>query len=421
MSNIKSIRFDRVGRVHDLEVDHKDHQFYLANGILTSNSHAVFYSMLGFETAYLKAHYPVEFMTANLMHEDESGAKISDKMISKIKREMRENGINIVPPNVNDSGMAYKILDSKTILTGFKSLKYMGSDAIPELLAKRPFASFHDLMERVDGQNVRITAVQALAASGALDDFGLTRKQMFLYASDYRKKLQAWHKRKKKEGEFNYPWPDVSEWTMQEKYAMEVYYMGEAFCCGIKEAYGDFFDNWALDFSKLPDIFPNTGKDDKYFLSRSDGGIIEGVIVDLFEFKVRKEGSSIFGQTMMKASLEDIYGNIVGLTIFPGGIEDLENRLRLLTGGKVSFDIGTAVHVSAAVQWYEGDISLIFNDLIAVAPAPPKPKDLKHKKVSMRTTKTKKERVSKLDPDQFLEEVEDELTLEGKSDYDFEI
>ena len=385
-----------------------------------NKSHAIFYSMLGFETAYLKAHYPVEFMTANLMHEDDSGAKISDKMIAKIKREMRESGIDILPPNINKSSMAYKILNSKTILTGFKSLKYMGSDAIPELLVKRPFTSFHDLMERVDGKSVRITAVQALAASGALDDFGLTRKQMFLYASDYRKKLQAWHKRKKKDGEFKYPWPDIGEWTMQEKYAMEVYYLGEAFCCGVKEAYGDFFDNWALDFSKLPDIFPNDDGKDKYYLSRSDGGIIEGVIVDLFEFKVKKEDSSIFGQTMMKVSLEDIYGNIVGLTIFPSGIEDLENRLRLLTGGKVEFGIGTAIHVSTSIQWYEGDISLIFHDLIAAAPPPPKPKDLKHKKVSMRTPKAKKEKANKLDPDKFLEQVEDELTLEGKSDYDFD-
>lgn len=419
MTNILSIKYIGDGPVCDLEVDHPDHQYYLSNGILTSNSHAIFYSMNGFQTAYLKAHYPVEYMTANLISEDESNAKISDKVISKIKRELRDKGIKILPPNINESKLAYTIQDSTTILTGFNSLKYMGKDAIPELLEKRPFTSFQDLISRVDGRKVRITAIQAMAASGCLDSFGLSRKQMFLYAQDYRKKLQAWEKKKNKEEGFNYPWPeDVGEWTAPEKFAQEMYYLGEGFSCGLKEAYGDFFDNWAIDFSKLSEIFPQpSNPDTRYDFTKSDGGIIEGVISDYFEFKVKKEDSAIFGMSMGKAQLQDIYGNTISMTIFPDGLENLKNRLRLLTKGKAELDIGTGLHVSATLQWYEGELTLIFNDLLAASPIPARPKDLKHKTVSMQLPSKKKVKSNKIDANEFLEDMEDEIILQGRFNF----
>jgi DNA polymerase III subunit alpha len=383
---------------------------------LFNKSHAVTYSFISYQTAYLKAHYPAEFLTANLIFEDSSGAKVADKNKKILKREIRSLGINVLPPDVNKSDNVYKILDNNSILTGFSSLKYMGTDAIPELLAKRPYSSFEELLSKTDGKKVRITSIQALAASGALDSFGLTRKQMFLYASDYRKKLQAWQKRKT-DKPFNYPWPeDIGEWSISEKYAMEVYYLGEAFCCGIKEAYGDFFDNWALDFSKLPDIFPDPGDSTvRYELSTSDG-IVEGVITDYFEFKVKNEKSKIFGEIMAKISLEDIYGNIISMTLFPSGLEHLNDRLRALTGSKIALDIGTALKITASANWYDGDISLVFGDLIAAAPLPSKPKELKHQKVTMRVVKKNKKKTNKLNPDEFLNQVEDEMIFEGYSD-----
>ena len=69
MTNIKTVKFIEPDITYDLEVDHRDHQFYLSNGMLSSNSHATFYSMLGYQTAYLKAHFPLEFLVANLMAE----------------------------------------------------------------------------------------------------------------------------------------------------------------------------------------------------------------------------------------------------------------------------------------------------------------------------------------------------------------
>lgn len=67
----KIIAFEEVGEcdTYDLEVEHTDHQYYLANGILTSNSHAVSYSLISFQCAWLFNYYPAEWMAAYLQME----------------------------------------------------------------------------------------------------------------------------------------------------------------------------------------------------------------------------------------------------------------------------------------------------------------------------------------------------------------
>lgn len=70
MSKIKSVSYLGEFDTYDLEVDHPDHQYYLANGILTSNSHSISYSHISFYTAWLRCHYPTQFMCALLNSED---------------------------------------------------------------------------------------------------------------------------------------------------------------------------------------------------------------------------------------------------------------------------------------------------------------------------------------------------------------
>src|SRR5690606_27936568 len=190
MTNIKSVTPIGKAQTYDLEVRHPDHQYYLSNGMLTSNSHATLYSMISFHTAYLKANYSIEFLVANLISEVRSNAKASKDNILKIKAEIRNKKVRIVPPDLNTSSLSWKIVDDNTLMTGLDSLKYMGQDAIPELIDKRPFVSFQDLIYRTDSRKVRSPSIQAMAASGSLDSFQMDRKQMFHYASDYRAKLR---------------------------------------------------------------------------------------------------------------------------------------------------------------------------------------------------------------------------------------
>lgn len=385
-------------------------------------SHSVLYSMISYHTAYLKAHFPLEFLTSNLISEVKSNAKKSANNILRIKDEIRSSNVKILPPDINKSEMTYKIIDSNTLLTGLDALKFIGKNAIPEILSKRPFTSFEDFLTKIDGRKVTSKSVQVLAACGCLDSFGMTRKEMYLYAADYKKKLQVWVKRNKekdKNGTFNYPWPgEAQDWTTAEKYAMEIYFIGEGLSGNLKEAYPGFFDRRACDFSKLPTIYPNTGQDDKILIGGS-AGIIEGVIKSYFEFKVKKEGSKIFGETMAKAVLEDIYGNTINLTIFPKKLRELINRLKSFKN--VPLEPGSALHCAGFINWYEGDISIIYEDLMACTGSPPMPSDLKARKVSMKITGGSKKKTKEVpEIEELLEELDDELTEQGLAELDEE-
>lgn len=389
-----------------------------------NKSHAVTYSMISYHTAWLKAHYPLEFLVANLKSEVLSNTKDSKNNITKIKEEIRKIGVKILPPDINNSDMTYKIIDDNTLMTGLDSLKYIGKDAIPEILATRPYKNFEDFLTKTDGRKVKAPAIQALAASGCLDQFGMNRKTMFLYAADYKKKLSAFLKRKKKiEGEdFNYPWPAEEEWTIPERCALERYYLGEPLSGDKVQEYNGFFTNGAINFKNFVKILPHPKDDmDENAIKKYKKRItaIQGEVKSFFEFKVKKEGSKLQGEVMAHIILEDPHGNQIRMTCFPDGWVQLQNRCLQLSGNKHKFDVGVGLYVNGSLGWYQGDISITFEDLAKFTPPPQLPSDLKAKKVTMRKSKSKNTSpIEDIDRNILLEEVEDDLANSGNSDVD---
>lgn len=381
-----------------------------------NKAHAVCYSFLSYQTAYLKAHYPLEFLTANLAFECQSNALDSEENILKFKNEIRNLNVKIIPPDINKSEMTYKIIDDKTLMTGLDALKFMGKDAIPEIIEKRPFSSFDDFLSRVDGRKVRVTAVQALAASGCLDSFGLTRKQMFLYASDYKKKIQLWNKANKKDS-FEYPWPkDIDEWTIPQKFAMEHKYLGEGLSGNKFQIYSGFFSPSNQKFQDFYKDFPDPGDPSV----RGPSAVIRGVIVNYFEFKVKKEDSKSFGMPMAKFTIEDPWGYQMGLTIFAKKWPEFKKKIKELLGSKAELQPGVAIAAKINLNWYDGNLGMAYEELLSCANPPAQPQDLKHKKVSMRISSRKKKTediVEQLDADDLLEEIEDQLAEEGFLDF----
>lgn len=388
-----------------------------------NKSHSILYSLISYHTAYLKAHFPLEFLTANLMSEVTSNAANSGDNINRIKSEIRKLNVRIVPPDINKSEVSYKIVDAQTLITGLDALKYMGKDAIPEILSKRPFSNFENFLSSVDGKKVRAPAVQALAASGCLDSFRMTRKQMFLYASDFKKKLQVWLKKKHKDGEtFNYPWPDDREdWTIAQKYALERYYIGEGLSGNKIQAYPGFFNSAAPKFATFPEQYPDPGDPNESYRIPP----FQAEVIGFFEFKVKKENSKSFGKPMAKVMLEDPWGTPMMMTVFPKQWANIKERVKILTGGKSEFVPGIAIFASGNINWYEGDISIIFEDLLKCDPPPPLPSDLKPKKVSMRTSRARK-KIEEMEVEDLIEAVEDGLIEDGliktleEDEYDFE-
>lgn len=408
MTNIKSITFAGNYQTYDLEVDHPDHQYYLSNGILTSNSHAVLYSMTSYKTAYLKAHFPVEFLLANLMAEVKSNTPDAKGNIEKIKNELKNNKVKILPPDLNSSMLTYTILEDNKLLTGLDSLKFVGDDAIKDIIEKRPFKNFFDFMARVDSKKVRANTIQALASAGAMDSFKIPRKLIYLYCSDYRKKLQIWLKKHDpKVEEFVYPWPKELEWKISELYALEQFYLGESFVCKPPVAYGSFFK---ADHRIISDI--------KKAENKAKIAPIRVIVKDFFEFKVKKETSKYYGKSMIKAVVEDIKGDQISCTIFPDRWELVKKRIKDLNS-KAEFEAGLALNMAANVNVYEDDVGIILDNLYDIAMNPSLPEDLKAKKINLKEAKVKlaQEAVSKLTTvDSLVEQIEDALYDEGLID-----
>lgn len=375
-----------------------------------NKSHAVLYSIVSYYTAYLKAHFPIEFLLANLMAEINSNAPDAESNIEKIKQELRKNKVKILPPSINSSELTYKIYSDNKLLTGLDALKFVGEDAIHDILSKRPFHSFFDFMHRVDTSKVRANTIQALAASGCLDEFKIPRKLIYLYCSDYRKKLQTWLKRHDpSKEEFAYPWPQEGSWSIEETYALEKYYLGESFICGNKHAYGEFFKQ--KDFVPMSMI---KKADDKTNVES-----VRAVVRDVFEFKVKKDTSKYYGKPMIKAVIEDAVGERCSMTVFPDAWEQLKEKMKYNCGPKFKLEEGVGIHFCGTVNIYEDEIGIILKDAFGFAGQPKLPADLKHKKVNLKTSKKDSEKdkgAESQDLEDLVDDIETELYDEGLID-----
>jgi DNA polymerase-3 subunit alpha len=142
-----------------------------------NKSHAVAYTVLSYQTAWLKTHYPAEFMAALLSSE------IGDtKKVVTYIAECRELGIRVLPPDVNTSGYHFTVVDDHELRFGLGAVKNVGRTAIDAVIAARatgPFTSLRDVAARVDHRHANKRVLEALVASGACDGLGGHRAQLF--------------------------------------------------------------------------------------------------------------------------------------------------------------------------------------------------------------------------------------------------
>src|SRR6266851_1413449 len=165
---------------YDLSVE-GDHNF-VADGLIVHNSHSAAYGLITYQTAWLKAHYPVEFMAALLTTEKDN----TDKVVAHIA-EARGDGITVLPPDVNDSDLAFGVghdpnkAGKKLIRFGLGAIKGVGENSIEGIIAARdkPFAGLFDFCARIDTKKINRKTLEALVAAGAFDFTGKTRKALW--------------------------------------------------------------------------------------------------------------------------------------------------------------------------------------------------------------------------------------------------
>ena len=144
-----------------------------------NKSHSAAYAMITFQTSYLKAYYPKEFMAALLTSEQDNMDKVV-KYVDEVKRL----DIDLLPPDVNRSLVEFSPLREEgheAIIFGLGAIKGVGKTAVASIIqesAMKPFSDLPDFMSRIDSSKVNKRVIEALAKSGSLDTFGHSRRAL---------------------------------------------------------------------------------------------------------------------------------------------------------------------------------------------------------------------------------------------------
>jgi len=192
-----------------------------------NKSHSAAYAYLAFVTAYLKAHYPTEFISALLTSETGNTAKVV-----KYIHECREMGIRVLPPDVNSSDFDFTPSESG-IRFGLGAIKNVGSNAVESIVKARTeggrFGSLYDFCERVDLGAVNRRMIESFIKAGAMDTLEGTRAQLMAVIDNAMENgARAWKDRASgQSGLFatlieeqppaDHPLPKVRDWTGLEK------------------------------------------------------------------------------------------------------------------------------------------------------------------------------------------------------------
>jgi DNA polymerase-3 subunit alpha len=198
-----------------------------------NKSHSAAYSYVAYITAYLKAHYPLDFMAALLTSETGNTAKVV-----KYINECRDMGITVLPPDVNASDFSFTP-DVDAIRFGLGAVKNIGQNAVEAIRAARNeggrFRTLYEFCERVDLSNLNSRVLESLIKAGAMDLLDGSRSRKFsAVASAIESGQRVWNDRLSgqhslfggEEHEDDPPLPEVPDWTPKEQLAGEKEMLG---------------------------------------------------------------------------------------------------------------------------------------------------------------------------------------------------
>ncbi|MFP4256554.1 MAG: DNA polymerase III subunit alpha [Desulfobacterales bacterium] len=315
-----------------------------------NKSHSAAYAMIAFQTAYLKAHFPEEFMAAVLTSEMNS----SDN-VAKYIAECRNMNIAILPPDINESDKGFTVVDGK-IRFGLAAVKNVGESAIDSILEIRSqerFASIFDFCRRVDLRRVNKRVLESLIQCGAFDSMGYSRAALMASAEDAIDYGQRVQKEKNdpqmslfggasnEADAVNAPSvEDIPEWD--EKHLLELE----------KEAIGFYITGHPLDeYRDLMEKYANVDalsiKEDR--TSDQDIVRIGGIIKNIKTIMTKK------GDPMAFVDIEDIHG-AVEVTVFPKLYATVQDLLA----------IDTPVFVQGQVQKNENSAKILADSVVRI-------------------------------------------------------
>jgi DNA polymerase III subunit alpha len=272
-----------------------------------NKSHSTAYGLISYQTAYLKAHYPVQYFAAMLTNE----VNDTDKMIKYIT-ECREANIEILPPDINKSTKAFTIVENK-IRFGLSGVKNVGDAAIDSILQVRDeigeFNSFAHFMSTVDSRKANKKVLESLAKGGCFDSLGLKRSQILHLIHEKSDKLT------RKENKNGLLQMDMFGASVETTTSFEIPDMEELshdeILNGEKESLGFYFSNHPL--KPYEHLIRQLTPYDSQNLKETDASeevTIAGIVNALKEITTKR------GDRMAYLTLEDTKG-IVEVIVFP--------------------------------------------------------------------------------------------------------
>jgi len=344
-----------------------------------NKSHSAAYALIAYHTAFLKAHFPVEFMASLLTSEIHS----IDGVVKYIA-ECRHHGVQVLPPDINESDKEFTVIGSK-IRFGLVAVKNVGEGAIEFIIDARKegrFSSLFDFCERVDLKKANKRVIESLIKCGAFDSTGANRAQMMASledALDYGQRIQK-ERADPQMGLFNTEgvrqdinlpkMPSMDEWDERQLLTFE------------KEALGFYITGHPLTkFEDLLDKFTNANTIS--LMEKNDGEIVRvgGIIINIKTIKTKK------GDLMAFVTLEDQHGTIEivvfsstyaaihellvedNAVIIHGQVKKDENSVKILADTLVPIEKAeetwtASIHFNLNKNKTEKDLLLRLNDIL---------------------------------------------------------
>ena len=306
-----------------------------------NKSHAAAYAVVAYQTAYLKCHYPEEFMAALIT----SVLDRTDK-VSEYVAHCRRLGIQILPPDINEGYSEFSVSDG-AIRYGLSALKSVGRPVIDAIVEERnlrgEYKDLKDFVNRLSNKEVNKRTIESFIKSGALDSFGVNRRQMMMV---YVQVIDQVNREKKsamtgqmslldfmgeeEKKDFDVEYPPIEEYGKEEKLAYEKEVLGVYVSGHPLEDYQEMMlkniDVTTHDFIRDADTGETVAKDQIMY---TIGGMVAAKTV-----KMTKNN-----QNMAFITLEDLMGSIE-VVVFPKKYEQyrqyLEQDSKIFVYGRAS-------------------------------------------------------------------------------------
>ncbi len=295
-----------------------------------NKSHSAAYAMIVYRTAYLKAHYPLEFMASLLTCEMDDTDKIA-----RYIGECKDIGIGVLPPHINKSYKEFTV-EVGSIRFGLSAIKNVGTAALDSILTSREkegeFSSLFDLCKRVDFRKVNRKVLEVLIKAGTFDFLGAKRSQLMHvletaieWAEGFkREKIQGqvsiFNAVRDSEGHHHYDLPEIPEWSEHQILSFE------------KETLGLYITGHPLA-SYEAELSRHTIPSSRIYDLQDRQEVTVGGTVNRMRRLTTKRG-----ETMATLTVEDLHGSVEVLVfpdLFKKCSENLSKDLPLIITGEI--------------------------------------------------------------------------------------